>query len=255
MPDYRTRGVILSSMKLGEADKIVRILSEKEGIIDAVAKGIRKTKSKFGGRLEPFTYSDLHLYQGRNLDIILQAETINPFKLIREDLRKVALASISCDLILRSQVDKSSERVLNLLLFFLSELERAKDGLKILLLIFETRLLSLLGYQPILDVCCLCGSPLEGRRFSFDFGGEGLVCGSCRPTTTASVSISGSSLLLLRWLFERSPRQWQEISDRSKGVAQVEELLEKYLAYHLEKKPKSYQFLRLMESAEGFSDN
>ncbi|GFP23797.1 DNA repair protein RecO (recombination protein O) [Candidatus Hakubella thermalkaliphila] len=69
-------------MKLGEADKIVRILSEKEGIIDAVAKGIRKTKSKFGGRLEPFTYSDLHLYQGRNLDIILQAETINPFKLI-----------------------------------------------------------------------------------------------------------------------------------------------------------------------------
>ncbi|GFP30350.1 DNA repair protein RecO C-terminal domain-containing protein, partial [Candidatus Hakubella thermalkaliphila] len=77
----------------------------------------------------------------------------------------------------------------------------------------------------------------------------------CRPTTTASVSISGSSLLLLRWLFERSPRQWQEISDRSKGVAQVEELLEKYLAYHLEKKPKSYQFLRLMESAEGFLDN
>jgi DNA repair protein RecO (recombination protein O) len=242
-------------MKLGEADKIARILSEKEGIIDAVAKGIRRTKSKFGGRLEPFTYSDLHLYQGRNLDIILQAETINSFKLIREDLRKVALASISCDLILRSQVDKSSERVLNLLLFFLSELERAKDGLKILLLIFEARLLSLLGYQPILDMCCLCRSALQGRRFSFDFGGGGVVCGSCRPTTTISLNISGSSLLLLRWLFERSPRQWQEISGRSEGVREVEELLEKYLTYHLGKKPKSYQFLRLMESAEGFSDN
>lgn len=242
-------------MKLGEADKIVRILSEKEGIIDAVAKGIRRTKSKFGGRLEPFTYSDLHLYQGRNLDIILQAETINSFKLIRADLRKVALASISCDLILRSQVEKGSERALNLLLFFLSELERAKDRLKILLLIFEARLLSLLGYQPILDVCCLCGSPLEGRRFSFDFGGGGVVCGSCRPTATVSLNISGSSLLLLRSLFERSPRQWQEVSDRSEGVTEVGELLEKYLTYHLEKKPQSYQFLRLMESAEGFSDN
>lgn len=242
-------------MKLGEADKVVRILSEKEGIIDAVAKGIRRTKSKFGGRLEPFTYSDLHLYQGRNLDIILQAEIINPFKLIREDLRKVALASISCDLILRSQVEKSSERPLNLLLFFLSELEKAKDGLKILLLIFEARLLSLLGYQPILDVCCLCGSPLEGRRFSFDFGGGGVICGSCRLTTAASLHISGSSLLLLRWLFERSPQQWQEISDHSKGIAEVEELLEKYFTYYLEKRPKSYQFLRLMESTERFLNN
>ena len=79
MPVYRDSAVVLRVTKLGEADRIVTLLTRREGRVRAVAKGVRRTKSKFGGRLEPFSHVDLQLYAGRNLDIVTQAETLDPF--------------------------------------------------------------------------------------------------------------------------------------------------------------------------------
>ena len=86
---YREQGVVLRTWKLGEADRIVVLLTQGEGKVRAVAKGVRKTKSRFGGRLEPFSHVDLSLYRGRELDIVTQAEVISPFRALREDYDRV----------------------------------------------------------------------------------------------------------------------------------------------------------------------
>src|SRR5207245_2467463 len=87
MPPYKEQGIVLRSIKLGEADKIVSILTQGSGKVRGVAKGIRKTTSRFGGRLEPFTHVNLMLYRGRGaLDTITQAEIIAPHRALRDDL-------------------------------------------------------------------------------------------------------------------------------------------------------------------------
>src|SRR5438045_8531831 len=91
MPLYKEQGVVLRSMKLGEADKIVTILTQGSGKVRGVAKGIRKTTSRFGGRLEPFTHVNPVLYRGRGApDTITQAESIAPHRNIRDDLSPFA---------------------------------------------------------------------------------------------------------------------------------------------------------------------
>ncbi len=83
---YRDRGVVLRTYKLGEADRIVVLLTSGHGKVRAVAKGVRRTKSRFGGRLEPLSHVELLLYEGRELDIVSQAEIIDPWRLLHEDL-------------------------------------------------------------------------------------------------------------------------------------------------------------------------
>src|SRR5206468_2756805 len=90
MPLYKEQGIVLRSVKLGEADKIVTIFTQGSGKIRAVAKGIRRTQSKFGARLEPFTHVSLLLYRGRNLDTVTQAEIVGPFLKIRRDFGLIA---------------------------------------------------------------------------------------------------------------------------------------------------------------------
>src|SRR5205814_10011954 len=90
MPPYKDQGVVLRSVKLGEADKIVTILTQGSGKVRGVAKGIRKTTSKFGARLEPFTHVSLLMYRGRNLDTVTQAEIVVPFRTLRSGLSLIA---------------------------------------------------------------------------------------------------------------------------------------------------------------------
>ena len=83
---YRDDGIVLRTQKLGEADRIVTVLARKSGRVRAVAKGVRRTKSRFGARLEPFTHVDLLLYTGRSLDVITQAETVRSYgEVLTED--------------------------------------------------------------------------------------------------------------------------------------------------------------------------
>ena len=89
---YRDHGVVLRTIKLGEADRIVTLMTEGHGKVRAVAKGVRKTKSKFGGRLEPMTHVSLQLYEGRDLDTVTQAETVDHFRSLRDELDRVAKA-------------------------------------------------------------------------------------------------------------------------------------------------------------------
>lgn len=182
---YKEQGIVLRTMKLGEADRIVTFLTQGSGKVRAVAKGVRKTRSKFGGRLEPFTHVDLLLYKGRELDIVTQAETITSFREIRRDYTRFAGGEVILEAIDRvAQEHERSVRTFMLLLGGLRQLAEAPDAAAVVDA-FLLRLASLAGFRPHLTACAACGTPGPHARFSVPQGG--MVCDSCR---------SGASVML-----------------------------------------------------------
>src|SRR5919107_834660 len=125
MPPYKEQGVVLRSTKLGEADKIVTVMTQGSGKVRGVAKGIRKTTSRFGGRLEPFTHVSLMLYRGRgSLDTITQAEIIAPHRAIRDDLALFAAGETMLEAV--DRVAEEHERNVRVFMLLLSGI-RALD--------------------------------------------------------------------------------------------------------------------------------
>src|SRR5919202_6507165 len=125
MPLYKDQGIVLRSYKLGEADKIVSIMTQGSGKVRGVAKGIRKTHSRFGARLEPFTHVSLLMYQGRTLDTVTQAEIINPLLRLRGDLDLIAAGETMLEAVDRvAEEHERNVRLFLLLLAGLRSLER-----------------------------------------------------------------------------------------------------------------------------------
>ena len=160
MPPYKEQGIVLRAIKLGEADKIVTVMTSGSGKVRAVAKGIRKTTSRFGARLEPFTQVNLMLYRGRgSLDTITQAEIVTPHLHIREDLARFAAAETMVEAV--DKVAEEHERNTRLVLLLLQGL-RALDAVPVdpaaVAESFLLKLLSLSGFHPALTACAVCGS-------------------------------------------------------------------------------------------------
>ena len=172
------QGIVLRSYPFGEADRVVVLLSPNTGKMRTVAKGVRKTKSRFGGRLEPFTHVDLVLYEGRNLDTITQAAVLEHFPRLRADLDAVVAAGTmveAADAV--AQEDESSIRLFLLLQRGLKALESGETS-QDLITAFLLKLADVVGVAPSLLQCASCGRRGDLHRFSF--GGGGAVCDRCR---------------------------------------------------------------------------
>src|ERR687896_2077458 len=181
MPPYKEQGVVLRSAKLGEADKIVTIMTQGSGKVRGVAKGIRKTKSRFGARLEPFTHVNLMLYRGRgSLDTITQAEIIAPHRSIREDLALFAAGETMLEAVDRVGGEhERNVRLVPLLLAGLRALETRPTDPAAIAESFVLKLLSVSGFHPSLGACAVCGST-DVQLFSAGLGGA--VCaGDAEP--------------------------------------------------------------------------
>ncbi|OGX23191.1 MAG: DNA repair protein RecO [Omnitrophica WOR_2 bacterium RBG_13_44_8] len=249
MPNYKTRAIVLSTLKLGESDRILRLLSREMGLISAVAKGIRKTKSKFGGKLEPFTCADLFLYTGKGLDIILQSETVESFKGIKSDLRKVACASVIADMALRCQLEEPRTESYELVCYFYKQLDETDSRLKLLLLSFQTKYLTMMGFEPLIKNCCICGCDmLLNQGFLFSVSSGGAVCGNCAGEMSYSRRLSAGSIKLLQDLFFNPLEDWRKAEIKSaRSLEEVELLIKAFISYHLEKNLSSYRFLKVMD--------
>jgi DNA repair protein RecO (recombination protein O) len=178
MPLYKDQGIVLRSVKLAEADKIVTILTQGSGKIRAVAKGIRRTSSKFGARLEPFTHISVMLYRGRNLDTVTQAEIINPFRVLRDDFPLFSAGEAMLEA--AEKVAEEHERNVPLFLLLvrgLRALEARPSQPASVAEAFLLRLLSLSGFAPSLSACAVCGN-MPVVRFSHSQGGA--VCDRCQ---------------------------------------------------------------------------
>jgi DNA repair protein RecO (recombination protein O) len=160
VPLYREDAVVLRTHKLGEADRIVVLMTHGRGKVRAVAKGVRKTKSRFGGRLEPSSHVNLLLYEGRNLDTINQAETVEPNRRIREDLDRMADALALVEAVDQlAQEGEPNPPLFKMLTGALRALNDADPRPPILVGAFYWKVLALEGMTPVLDACVVCGSP------------------------------------------------------------------------------------------------
>jgi DNA repair protein RecO (recombination protein O) len=189
---YRENGVVLRTWRLGEADRIVVVLSERHGKIRAVAKGVRKTRSRFGARLEPLVHVSLLLYEGRELDIVTQAEAIDHFRPVREDLSRLAKAHSLLEAADQlAQEGHAQPRLYQMLLGALRAL--AAHDAPLLVPAFFLRLLSVEGFHPLLDACALCGG--IDRLTAFDLAEGGVLCASCARGGAYPLSADGLALV------------------------------------------------------------
>jgi DNA repair protein RecO (recombination protein O) len=192
---YRESGVVLRTIKLGESDRIVSIATEGRGKVRAVAKGVRKTKSRFGSRLEPLSHVALLLYEGRSeLGIVSQAETIESFRAVREDLDRLTQATALLEAVDHlAQEGEENPRIVQMLLGALRTLEAGPAPLVVPA--FFWKLLAQEGFRPLLDECASCGMTDEPELRAFDLEVGGVLCRACAH---GALRLSPAGLALLR---------------------------------------------------------
>lgn len=178
---YRDEGVVLRTHRLGEADRIVVLLTLGRGKVRSVAKGVRKTKSRFGARLEPPGHVSLLMYQGRELDVINQAETIDLYRSVREDLGCMTDAMALLEAVDQvAQEGEPNAPLYRMLAGALRTLSAAPERSPLLVASFYWKLLALEGVAPILQQCAICGTPIgegtAGTVVSFDLVEGGALC-------------------------------------------------------------------------------
>jgi DNA repair protein RecO (recombination protein O) len=206
---YRAQGIVLRGIRLGEADRIVTIYTQSHGKLRGVAKGVRKSRSRFGGRLDAFTHVDLLLYKGRSdLDIITQADIITRPRRIRNDYPSFCAASAIADAVDRTTPDR--ERNVRVFLLLRSAVQALEDGAEdaaLLAYAFLAKLTSIGGLHPTLATCVECGAP---DRVAFSHARGGAVCASCLdrvdPKADDAVLDTWTALLADEWNDLRSRR-------------------------------------------------
>lgn len=182
---YRDEGVVLRVQKLGEADRIITLLTRRHGRVRAVAKGVRRTRSKFGATVEPFSHVDLQLFEGRNLDIVTQAESLTAYgdRLV-SDYGRYTAATAVLETAERLTAEER-EPALRLFLLVLGALRTMSERDPSLVLdAFLLRAMAVSGYAPALSDCARCAAAGPHRAFSVPAGG--VVCAACRPAGSAS---------------------------------------------------------------------
>ena len=204
MPLYRDEAIVLRTQKLGEADRIVTLLTRRHGRVRAVAKGVRRTASRFGARVEPFTQVDLLLHSAQvpgasSLDIVTQAETIEPYgERIAADYPRYTAGTAVLETAERLTAEER-EPSLRLYLLVVGALKALVEGVHAPTLVLDAfilRALAIAGYEPSLEACARCGEPGPHRFFAVAMGG--FVCAEHRPPGAATVSPpAGQALVAL----------------------------------------------------------
>ncbi len=227
------QGIVLRSFPFGEADRVVVLLSPSHGKLRAVAKGVRRTKSRFGGRLEPFCHVDLVLYEGRNLHTITQVAIIDPYQHLRSNLDRVVAAGTMVEVAdAVAQEEESSVRLFLLLQRGLRALDAGVSHPD-LLTAFLLKAADIVGVAPALDVCAGCGR--FDRLTWFSFAGGGVQCDQCRSSGSFSLSPGLTDYLAAVVSPELSdlPEADQSFSGQAMGVAR------RFVEYHLERRLES----------------
>jgi DNA repair protein RecO (recombination protein O) len=227
MPLYPEQGIILRTMRLGEADRIVTLLTQGTGKVRAVAKGVRKTKSRFGGRLEPFTHVDVLLYRGRELDIVTQCEIISSFRTIREDYPRFAAGEAILEV--TERIVPERERNVRQFMLLLGALRALSGGEEPVTVVdaYLLRTASLAGFRPHLHACASCGRPGPHYRFSVSQGG--LMCESC--STATAVRRGEATLPYLTHLLEQ---EWT-VPVAPDARREASGLVRAYVEYHFDR--------------------
>jgi len=247
---YRTSGIILRRTDFGEADRLLTVLTPERGKLRLVAKGARKPSSRKSGHVELFCHSQFLVAVGRNLDVITQAEMVEPFLALRQDLLPTTYAYYVAELadafIGEQDVSKPLFDLVEDAMRWIDQAAQSPEPEKALPLAaryYEIHLLGLAGYQPQLYVCNLCQKPLEPRVNYMSAAEGGVLCPACgyERVGTAELSLNGQKVL--RFL-QTHPWDNVRLLNLTEGTWQeLERVLGDYITYYLERKLKSIDFM------------
>lgn len=241
---YRTEAIVLRRHDLGEADRILTLYARGYGKIKAVAKGVRKPASRKAGHLELFMQVDLLLAHGRSLDVVSQAQTLEPFLPLRDDLEHTVYTAHFVELLdaFTEEADEN-DTLYRLLVSGLTWLCQTID-LARTARYWELRLLDAVGYRPQLFECVVCGKKIEPQDQYYSPHAGGVICPSCGPHSPRTRPLSLGLLKVLRYLQTRPFETVEQLTLSSAVHSEAERLLHDALSYHLERRLKSAAFLQ-----------
>lgn len=242
---YRTEAVVLRRRDLGEADRILTLFTARHGKLRVVAKGVRRPQSKLAGHLEPCARTSLLLAQGRNLDIITQAQLIKPYRALRENEISIAYAGYFADLLDALTVEaQPNAAAYDALVSAFEMLDRGLDPF-VTARIFELHLLTVTGFRPELYRCAGCGETLEPVVNAFSAEAGGVLCPRCRQAQPQALPLSVNALKFLR-LIDRDPSGAFRLRLSDSLRREIEDALRAQIRQVVERDLGSLAVLRLL---------
>lgn len=243
---YQTEAIIIKKTKLGEADRILTLYTPHLGKIQAVAKGVRRPRSKLAGHLELLTHSLVSLARGRNLDTVTGSQTINSFLPLKSDLWLTSCTLYATELVNQFTADHIANYPLFQLLLRTME-QLCQNGKKELVLrYFELHLLEDVGYRPQLHQCVSCQQPLEPTTNSFCPSAGGMLCPNCSPSQPLSYPLSVNAQKVLRLIQNSDYETVSRLKIDTKLSQELEEVMSGYLKFLLEREVKSASWLNTL---------
>jgi DNA repair protein RecO (recombination protein O) len=241
--DYQTEAIIIKKNKLGEADRILTLCTPHFGKIQAVAKGVRRPKSKMAGHLELLTHSQISLSSGRTLDTITGCQTINSYLPVKNDFTLTSYGLYLAELTDHFTVDRQENNEVFVLLRDALELLCHVSNRDILLRHFEMKLLNETGFRPQLQQCIKCHKPLEPVSNYFNNNAGGVLCPSCSKDRNLIYTLSVNAIKILRILQNEDFAYVSKLKIGTELAYEIKEVIRRYIRYLLEREVKSVSWL------------
>jgi len=241
--NYQTEAIIIKKVKLGEADRILTLYTPHLGKIQAVAKGVRRPRSKMSGHLELLTHSLVSLARGKNIDTVTGTQTINSFLPLKSDLRLTSYALYATELVNQFAAENlENEPLFQLLLETMHRLCHGGDS-ELVLRYFELHLLNEVGYRPQLKQCVSCHAKLEAVTNSFSPGAGGMLCPDCCQKHPLSYPLPADAQKVLLLLQNNDYTAISGLKIDPALSRQLEMVMRNYLRYLLEREIRSAVWL------------
>jgi DNA repair protein RecO (recombination protein O) len=245
---YRTEAVVLRHSDFGEADRLLTVYTPYLGKLRLLAKGIRRPISRKAGHLDLFMRTQLLVARGRNLDIITQAQTIEPYLSLRQDLWRMSHAYYAVELLDAFSEEQSENEPLYRLLCDVLGWICESSNLPLTMRFFELQTLNLAGFRPQLFNCLHCSEPLQPVINYFSSAEGGALCPRCGESWRGARPIALGTLKVLRYLQTHSYAECTALQLQPSTLEEVEQVLQDYLLYILERKLKSVEFLNMLKT-------
>jgi len=243
MNSQRTFGIVIKRMNFGEADRILTILTERFGKVKAIAKGVRKTKSRLAGSLEPYMLLDLQLHEGKTFYIVTGAVILKEFSDLHKNLQKTSQAFYIGEI--ADKILQESQRVHGAFEIFSEALSAINDsGSEFLLRIFELRIIEAAGFKPELYQCIHCKEKITISDNYWDSIEGGLICQSCQQKFHHGKRISDDLIKIFRLIDRGDYELLKRLNLKKEIELEAENVLNEYIKSILERDLKSQRFLK-----------
>jgi DNA repair protein RecO (recombination protein O) len=241
---FRVEAVVLRHSDYGEADRILVIYTRDKGKLRVIAKGVRKIRSRKAGHLEPFTRASLQLAAGRDMAIVTQADTVDTYLPMRDDLVKTGLAAYAIEVVDRFTYEEEANPAIYRLLTDTLERISAQVDPTLALRYYDLHLLDLLGFRPELFRCLGCGEEIQPQDQYFSVAQGGIYCPNCGVGRVDATPISMETLKYLRHLLRSSYPEAARAVLSAPVRAEMEAIIQRYIQYLLERSLNTPGFIR-----------